>query len=269
MSMALFGVIGVGNMGYPLLKAAIQTFGSNEVIYSDFSEIKRQEVEKATTIPAIQDNITLVKNCKYLLLAIKPQFFPEVLKEIKDHIREDHILISIAAGITIDTIRKELAKEVKVIRAMPNTPAMVNQGMTGICYSNSEFAEEEKETISRFFSSYGRYEVFPETLMNAVVCASGSSPAFVYLFIEALADSAVKYGISRDKAYLMAAQTVLGAATMVLETGEHPGKLKDNVCSPGGATIAGVCALEEYGLRNAVLKASDACYERAEALSKR
>ncbi len=265
--MALFGVIGVGNMGYPLLKAAIRTFGSSEVIYSEPSAVKRQEVEKETSVMACQDNITVVKNCKYLLLAVKPQFFPEVLREIKEQVREDHILISIAAGIMIDTIRQELSDNIRIVRAMPNTPAMVNQGMTGICFSKSAYSEEEKEVLYRFFGSYGKYEVFDEALMNAVVCANGSSPAYVYLFIEALADSVVKYGISRDKAYLLAAQTVLGAAAMVLETGEHPGKLKDNVCSPGGTTIAAVSALEEYGFRNAVLKATDACYEKAVSLS--
>jgi pyrroline-5-carboxylate reductase len=267
--MALFGVIGVGNMGYPLLKAAIRTFGGGEVIYAEPSKPRRQEVEMETGIAACQDNITVVKNCKYLLLAVKPQFFPQVLGEIKSYVSSEHILISIAAGITIETIQKELSEEVRIIRAMPNTPAMVNQGMTGICFSKAEFTEEEKEVLFSFFGSYGKYEVFDESLMNAVVCANGSSPAYVYMFIEALADSVVKYGIPRDKAYLLAAQTVLGAAAMVLETKDHPGKLKDNVCSPGGTTIAAVSALEEHGFRNAVIKATDACYERAVSLSKK
>ncbi len=267
--MALFGVIGTGNMGYPLLKAAIKTFGRNEVIYSDPSAGRRQEVLNETGITANRDNISVVKSCRYLLLAVKPQFFPEVMNEIREHVTKDQIVISIAAGITIDTIRTGLSGEIRIIRAMPNTPAMVNQGMTGICFGEADFSEEEKETVQRFFSSYGRYEVFDEALMNAVVCANGSSPAYVYLFIEALADSVVKYGIPRDKAYTLAAQTVLGAAAMVLETGEHPGKLKDNVCSPGGTTIAAISALEEYGFRNAVIKATDACYEKAVELSRK
>ena len=265
--MAIFGVIGAGNMGYPLLKAAIKTFGAGEVLYYDPSAARRQEIFKETGVTASQDNISLVKNCKYLLLAVKPQFFPEVLEEIKEQVTRDHVLISIAAGITIETLQQSLASDTRIIRAMPNTPAMVNQGMTGICFSKSDFTEEEKEIIFRFFSSYGRYEVFDESLMNAVICANGSSPAYVYMFIEALADSVVKYGIPRDKAYLLAAQTVLGAATMVLETREHPGKLKDNVCSPGGTTISAVSALEEHGFRNAVMKATDACYEKAVNLS--
>jgi pyrroline-5-carboxylate reductase len=166
-------------------------------------------------------------------------------------------------------MKEILGDTVRIVRAMPNTPAMVYKGMTGISYSQDIYSDIEKTEIDRFFLSFGKYEVFDEKLMNAVVCANGSSPAYVYMFIEALADSVVAYGIPRDKAYVLAAQTVLGAATMVLETGEHPGRLKDNVCSPGGTTIAAVKALEEYGLRNAIMKATDACYDKAVAMSKK
>lgn len=265
--MALFGFIGVGNMGYPLLMAAAKTFGNKDVLYTDASELRRKEVMKDTGISFTEDNISVVKQCKYLVLAVKPQYFPEVLSQIKQYVTTEQIVISIAAGITIDTIKEGLSASVRIVRAMPNTPAMVSQGMTGICFSNASFMEEEKDIIDRFFRSFGKYEVFEERLMNAVVCANGSSPAYVYMFIEALADSVVNYGIPRDKAYTLVAQTVLGAATMVLETKEHPGKLKDNVCSPGGTTIAAVKALEEYGLRNALMKATDACYEKAVELS--
>ena len=147
---------------------------------------------------------------------------------------------------------------------MPNTPALLGEGMTGVCYDAKAFDDEEKETIREIFTSFGEMCIVEERLMSAVVCASGSSPAYVYMFIEALADSAVKYGLPRDTAYKMAAQTVLGSAKMVLETGEHPGALKDKVCSPGGTTIAAVAALEEHGFRNAVIKAGDACYEKCE-----
>lgn len=134
--------------------------------------------------------------------------------------------------------------------------------MTGVCYEEKAFDEEEKKSIEDIFGSLGRMRIVEERLMNAVVCVSGSSPAYVYMFIEALADSAVKYGLPRDAAYEMAAQSVLGSAKMVLETGEHPGALKDKVCSPGGTTIAAVSALEESGFRNAVIKAADACYKK-------
>jgi pyrroline-5-carboxylate reductase len=267
--MALLGVIGVGNMGYPLLKAAIKTFGKEEVVYTDASNERNEFVKKDTGVSYLSDNSSVVKECKYLLLAVKPQFFNPVLSQIKDVLTDDHIIISIAAGITIDNIKDSLFKEIRVVRAMPNTPALVEKGMTGVCFSADEYTQEEKEVLDRFFCSFGKYELFEERLMNAVICANGSSPAYVYMFIEALADSVVSYGIPRDKAYTLAAQTVLGAATMVLETGEHPGKLKDQVCSPGGTTIAAVKALEEHGLRKAIMKASDACFEKAVELTKK
>jgi pyrroline-5-carboxylate reductase len=265
--MKLFGFIGAGNMGYPLIKAAIKTFGSENVIYTDTSAERNRFVMEETKTPFAEDNLSVVKQCKYLVLAVKPQFFTQVLEEIKDVVTDGHIILSIAAGITIDSIKSVLGNSVRIVRAMPNTPAMVEKGMCGVCYNRDLFDAEELDNIDRFFTSFGKYEVFPEQLMNAVICANGSSPAYVYMFIEALADSVVSYGIPRDKAYTLAAQTVLGAAAMVLETGEHPGKLKDNVCSPGGTTIAAVKALEEYGFRNAVMKATDACYEKAVSLS--
>ncbi len=265
--MALFGFIGAGNMGYPLIKAAIRTFGAGEVVYTDASTERCNYVMKETGVAFLKDNLSVVSQCSFLVLAVKPQFFPSVLSEIKSTVKKDQIIISIAAGITSETVREGLNDQIRIIRAMPNTPAMVEKGMTGISFDQEKFSSEEKATIDRFFSSFGKYEIFDEKLMNAVICANGSSPAYVYMFIEALADSVVSYGIPRDKAYTLVAQTVFGAAAMILETGDHPGKLKDNVCSPGGTTIAAVKALEEYGLRNAVMKATDACYEKAEALS--
>ncbi|HKL79453.1 MAG TPA: pyrroline-5-carboxylate reductase [Mobilitalea sp.] len=264
--MALFGFIGIGNMGYPLLKAAINTFGCGEVVYTDASEKRRIEIMEETGVSSLADNEAVVMGCKFLVLVVKPNIFPIVLQQIKKCITKDHVVISMAAGITLDTIRQGLSSEVRLVRAMPNTPAMVSKGMTGVCFNKDEFSEDEQNILDRFFSSYGKYEMFDEKLMNAVVCANGSSPAYVYMFIEALADSVVKYGIPRDKAYVLAAQTVYGAAAMVLETGEHPGKLKDNVCSPGGTTIAAVTALEEHGFRNAIMKATDACYEKCTRL---
>jgi pyrroline-5-carboxylate reductase len=267
--MAIFGFIGAGNMGYPLIQAAGNTFGKDEVVFTDASQERCQYVNKEIQVPYVKENIEVVKQCKYLVLAVKPQFFSIVLDEIKASVTKEHIVISIAAGITIAAMKEILGDTVRIVRAMPNTPAMVYKGMTGISYSLDNYSEIEKTEIDRFFLSFGKYEVFDEKLMNAVVCANGSSPAYVYMFIEALADSVVAYGIPRDKAYILAAQTVLGAASMVLETGEHPGRLKDNVCSPGGTTIAAVKALEEYGLRNAIMKATDSCYDKAVALSKK
>lgn len=255
--------IGMGNMAKAMLKGVEKIYSKEELIFSRKERKKREVFSKETGIEGAENNYFCAKAAKYVILAIKPQFFPMVLEEIRPAMDADKVIISIAAGMESTSIRQALGDDIRVVRAMPNTPALLGEGMTGICYQEEKFSEEEIETIEAIFSSFGRVKKVEERLMDAVVCVSGSSPAYVYLFIEALADSGVKYGLPRDTAYEMAAQTVLGAAKMVLETGKHPAILKDNVCSPGGTTIAGVAALEEYGFRNAVIQAADACYKKA------
>lgn len=259
-------LIGMGNMASAMLKGMETIFKKEEFIFSRKDATKREAFSKENQIEGAKDNLSCAKAAKYIILAIKPQFFPTVLEEIRPVMDVDKVVISIAAGVERATICKALGGKARVVRAMPNTPALLGEGMTGICYQEEEFSFEERQTIEAIFSSFGRVKKVEEHLMNAVICVSGSAPAYVYLFIEALADSGVKYGLSRETAYEMAAQTVLGAAKMVLETKEHPGVLKDRVCSPGGTTIAGVAACEEYGLRNVVLKAADACYKKANEL---
>lgn len=266
--MATLGFIGAGNMGYAMLKGASNVMKKEELLYTDVNIDRLKQVKESTDISYVTSNKELVQSVKYIVLAVKPQFLDGVLEEIKELINEQHIVIGIAPGIAIAHYKNFLGKDVKVVRAMPNTPALVNEGMSGICMSEDGFSKEEKEVIYKFFDSFGKYEEVSENLMNAVTCVSGSSPAYVYMFIEALADSAVKYGIPRDKAYVFAAQTVMGSAKMILETKEHPGKLKDQVCSPGGTTIAAVATLEECGFRNAVIKAGDACYEKSASFKK-
>lgn len=258
--MIKFGFIGMGNMGYAMLKGVLTTYSKEEIIFSCKTSAKREKIYNETGVRYAESNAECANNAKYIVLAVKPQVYSVVLKNIKDVVTDDSVIISLAPGITIEEIKNELGREIKVVRAMPNTPALVGEGMTGISYEESEFLYDEKETIEKFFESFGKVVKVPENLMSAVVCASGSSPAYVYMFIESLADSVVKYGIPRKDAYKLVAQTVLGSAKMVLETNEHPGKLKDDVCSPGGTTIRGVAALEEYGLRNALIKATDECF---------
>lgn len=260
--MDLIGFIGIGNMGYAMLNGARKNFEKEELTYTDVNQKRLEFIKEKTGIRYLQDCTTLVERCKYIVLAIKPQFYDTVLDNIKDKVRKEQVIISIAPGKTIESLKSKLGDDIRIVRAMPNTPALVNEGMSGICYSNNIFTEAEQSVVLKLFSSFGKYEIVSEQLMDAVVCASGSSPAYVYMFIEALADSAVKYGLPRDKAYTFVAQTVLGSAKMVLETGKHPAELKDQVCSPGGTTIAGVTALEEYGFRNAIMKASDSCFEK-------
>ena len=266
--MEKLGFIGAGNMGYAMLKGASNVMKKEELTYTDVNIARLEEVKAETGISYMNSNVELVKAVKYVVLAVKPQFLDGVLEEIKDVITVEHVVICIAPGISISHYKKFFGEDKKIVRAMPNTPALVNEGMSGVCFSKDAFSEEEKNVVMQFFNSFGKCEIVDESLMDAVVCASGSSPAYVYMFIEALADSAVKYGIPRDKAYVFAAQTVLGSAKMVLETQEHPGKLKDMVCSPGGTTIAAVGALEEYGFRNAIIKAADACYEKSVSFKK-
>lgn len=260
--MEKIGFIGIGNMGYAMLKGALGYKKPSELTFTDVAVSRMEEVKAETGVEYYTDKKEMIKNVRYLILAVKPQYLSQVAEEIKGMITKEQILISILPGISIDYLREVFATEAKIVRAMPNTPALVGEGMAGISFSEDPFTAEEKQEVLSFFGSFGKYEVVEERLMDAVVCASGSSPAYVYMFIEALADSAVKYGIPRNKAYTFAAQTVLGSAKMVLETGQHPGKLKDDVCSPGGTTIAAVSALEECGFRSAVIKAADACYEK-------
>jgi pyrroline-5-carboxylate reductase len=258
------GFIGMGNMGYAMLKGVLNVFPKEDIIFADANINRAISVSDETGVQYVESNAECANNAKYLILAVKPQYYAQVLKNIENIVRPEHVIISIAPGITIASLQDALGIDKRIVRAMPNTPALLGSGMTGLSYNSKLFDFKEIDVIESIFSSFGKYRVVEERYMSAVTCLSGSSPAYVYMFIEALADSAVKYGIPRDAAYEMAAQTVMGSAKMVLETKEHPAKLKDNVCSPGGTTIAGVSALEEYGFRNAIIKATDACYQKAE-----
>ena len=264
--MAKIGIIGIGNMGGAILKGLLKEYKKEDIIFTDVNLDKCRQITEQTGVPHAENNSECANQAKYVVLAVKPQYFSPVLADIRDVVTKNHVVISIAPGITTDQLREKLGEEIRVVRAMPNTPALLGEGMTGVCFSEKDFSREEKVAIESIFLSLGKMRIVEERLMNAVVCVSGSSPAYVYMFIEALADSAVKYGLPRDAAYEMAAQTVLGSAKMVLETGTHPGALKDQVCSPGGTTIAAVSALEEHGFRNAVIKAADACFAKCEKI---
>lgn len=264
--MAAIGIIGMGNMGYAMLKGLLGILPSADIIMTDVNSERLEQVNQETGVTYVESNAECVNRAKYIVLAVKPQYYNQVLKSIRYTVTGDHVLISIAPGIKIVDILEKIGIDKRIVRAMPNTPALLGMGMSGITYKPEVFEFEEKEMIEKIFSSFGEVQFVEESLMNTVVCASGSSPAYVYMFIEALADSAVKYGMPRKQAYEFVAQTVKGAAEMVLKTGVHPGALKDQVCSPGGTTIAAVTALEEYGFRNAIMKATDACYQRASKL---
>ena len=262
--MAKIGFIGMGNMGYAMLKGALSSISPENVGVTDRSFDKAESIAQETGVRHFESNADCVKNCKYVVFSIKPQVYENVVDEIRKFVDDSKIIISLAPNVSIEMLNGMFGKNVRVVRLMPNTPALVGEGMTGYCYDDALFNEEEKTFLADLFNSFGKAVKVSEKIMSAVVCASGSSPAYVFMFIEALADSVVKYGMSRDDAYTFVAQTVLGSAKMVLESGEHPGVLKDRVCSPGGTTIRAVEKLEECGLRNALFKATEACYNKCE-----
>ena len=198
--MAKFGFIGMGNMGYAMLKGLLSVYTPSDIIFTcpDLEKCKR--ISQETGVRYAESNAECANNAQYVVLAVKPQVYNVVLKNINNVIREDSVVISIAPGISIDNIKSQLGINARVVRAMPNTPALVGEGMTGVAYDKENFSFEEREVIDSFFNSFGKVVYVSENQMNAIVCASGSSPAYVYMFIEALADSAVKYGIKREDA---------------------------------------------------------------------
>ncbi len=262
--MSKLGFIGMGNMGYAMLKGTLKSFVPSEIVFSDADAKRMETVSNETGVEAVTSNAECVHRTKYVVLAVKPQFFDIVLEDIIDVVTPSHVIISIAPGITIANIKEKLGSDIRVVRAMPNTPALVGEGMTGVCYEKNDFSVEEQDNIKKIFEAIGKMKIVSEKNMSAVTCASGSSPAYVYMFIEALADGCVMCGMSRNDAYEFVAQTVLGSAKMDLETKRHPGVLKDMVCSPSGTTIQAVKELEDAGFRSALIKATEACYKKSE-----
>ena len=200
-----------------------------------------------------------------LVLAVKPQFYEQVIGEIKDAVNEEAVVLSIAPGKTLAWLEERFGRPLKYVRAMPNTPAQVGAGMAGISPCE-RVTEQELQAVQGIFRAFGRAEIVPEHLLDVVTGVSGSAPAYVFLFIEALADAAVAGGMPRAQAYTFAAQAVMGSARMALETGLHPAQLKDMVCSPGGTTIEAVRVLEEKGFRSAVIEAVLACIEKSRGM---
>ena len=258
------GFIGCGNMATAMIKGILdsQKAKTEDVIASAKSEKTREKIKTELGINAALKNKEVAEFSDILFLAVKPQYYEEVIQEIKDDLRENQMIVSIAPGKTLAWLAERLGEDKKIIRTMPNTPAMVKEGMMGMCRNNL-VTENEMQQVKDICESFGKAEVVPESLIDVVVGVSGSSPAYVFMFIEAMADAAVADGMPRTQAYKFAAQAVLGSAKMVLETGKHPGELKDMVCSPGGTTIEAVRVLEEKGMRSAVIEASRACVKKA------
>lgn len=262
------GFIGCGNMGKAMLGALVKSndINNDNIIVSTKSENSAKRINKEFGVQTTVVNTEVAKKSNVLFLAVKPYFFKEVIEEIKDIVSDDTIIISIAAGITIAQIEELFGKKVKVVRTMPNTPALVGEGMSAVC-PNQNITSDELEYVGKLYNSFGKYEILEEKDFHAFIALCGSSPAYVFMFIEALADGAVKNGMPRDKAYKFAAQSVLGSAKMVLESKKHPGELKDMVCSPGGTTIEAVAVLEDTNMRASIIKAVNAAVEKSKSMS--
>ncbi|MBM6860549.1 pyrroline-5-carboxylate reductase [Clostridium saudiense] len=265
----IIGFIGAGNMGQAIVGGIVKAglVPSNNIIMSDLYEPSLEKAKNNYRIEVTTNNKLVAERADILILAVKPDLYSIVINEIKNSVKEDVIIVTIAAGKSIESTEKSFGKELKVIRTMPNTPALVGEGMTAVC-PNKLITDEDLAEVSKLLSSFSKIEVVSESLIDAVTSVSGSSPAYVYMFIEAMADAAVLQGMPRDKAYKFAAQTVLGSAKMVLETGIHPGALKDMVCSPGGTTIEAVAELEGKGFRSAIISAMNKCYKKSQEMSK-
>lgn len=265
----MIGFIGAGNMGSAMiggmLNSSLCTTG--QIIASAHSKATLDHIRAKFSIETTQSNEIVAKKSDIIFLAVKPNKFDEVIPQISPHLKNDCIIVSIAAGKTISAIETAFERKIKLVRAMPNTPALVGEAMSALC-PNEAVTPQELHMIEKIFGCFGKAEIVPESMIDAVVGVAGSSPAYVYLFIEAMADAAVAEGMPREKAYKFAAQSVLGAAKMVLATGEHPGVLKDAVCSPGGTTIEAVAALEKGGFRDTVITASRACSKKSRDMSK-
>ena len=257
------GFIGSGNMAQAMIKGVLKGKVAEAIFVSDKNE---EQLKLLNDVTICKSNTEVTEKADTVVLAIKPNIYADVLAEIRDSLKGKTV-ISIAPGITVGYMKNIVGEGVGVVRTMPNTPALVGLGMTAMCFDGG-VSEEQAACAKQIFESFGRVTVLDESLFDGVVSVNGSSPAYVYMMIDAIATGAEKYGISRQDATILAAQTVLGSAQMVLETGISPNELKDRVCSPNGTTIEAVHVLEEKGFASIIMDAMNACTKRAIELKK-
>ncbi|MCL2509487.1 MAG: pyrroline-5-carboxylate reductase [Methanomassiliicoccaceae archaeon] len=262
------GFIGAGNMAKAIIKGVIDAglYKADEIVASEVYAPQRKHVAETLGIEVHEDNSAVAKSTKFIVLSVKPQQVEEVLTAIKGDLTKDHLIMSIAAGITIQTL-ESYVPACKVVRVMPNQPCMVLASASGFSRGTKATSEDCAKVESVLKAVGISFEV-KEGLLDAVTGVSGSGPAYAYMIIEALSDGGVLMGLPRDVSTKLAAQTLLGAAKTILETGEHPGKMKDIVCSPGGTSIEGVRVLEEGGVRAAMINAVEASAMKSKELGK-
>ncbi|MFJ7727957.1 pyrroline-5-carboxylate reductase [Neobacillus sp. NPDC097160] len=261
------GFIGAGKMAQAIIEGIVTSnmIPKENIMASAATEKTINKIVQAYGIFTTLHNKDVARFADILILAVKPDLYASVIEEIKKDIKQNAIIVTIAAGISLLDIEQEFGFQIKAVRTMPNTPSLVGEGMSAIC-SNDYLSEDEIAEVECLFSCFGKTERLQEKFMDAVPSISGSSPAYVYMLIEAMADGGVRQGIPRDKAYRLAAQAVLGAAKMVLETGLHPGELKDDVCTPGGATIEAIVTLEQKQFRGSIMAAMENCTKKVKSL---
>ncbi len=254
-------------MAQAMLKGILgkKLYSPDSIIVSRRNKEALAEIKNELSVNVTTDNREVAEKAEVLVLAVKPFQFETVIREIREVVGDDTLVISIAAGQTMEQIEKLFGRGIRLVRSMPNTPALVLEGAAGVCF-NDQVTPEDRKTAMDIFSSFGIAHEVPESLIDTVIGVSGSSPAYVFMFIEAMADAAVADGMPRAQAYELAAQSVLGSAKMVLETGRHPGELKDMVCSPAGTTIEAVRVLEREGFRSAVIEAIKACVKKSKEM---
>lgn len=264
-----FGFIGAGRMATALAKGLVSAgiAPANSIVAADPLAAAGESFAKVTGGRIVSSNLDVAAAVEVLFLCVKPQQMIDVLAGLRGHVSDKHLVISVAAGISLGALHGGLGHGPRLVRVMPNTPCLVGQGASGFCLGAGA-TNDDAALVERLLSSVGRAQRVDEKLLDAVTGLSGSGPAFAFVMIEALADAGVRVGLPRNVAQTLAAQTLLGAAQMVLNTGEHPAALKDQVASPGGTTIAGLAALESRGLRGALIAAVEAATARAQELGK-
>jgi pyrroline-5-carboxylate reductase len=263
------GLIGAGNMGSALLRGIVEgeIIDPASVWIYDTDDNKTLQLHQELGVNTANSAASLASECNIIILAVKPVFVSDVLSAINNTITSTHLILSVAAGISIETLRELTMSKCYIIRAMPNTPALIGEGMTAIC-KDSSIPEKYMKIAYTILKSCGKVEFILESQIHGATAISGSSPAYAFLFLEALADGGVSMGLSREQSYLMAAHSLLGAAKLALITGKHPGELKDMVCSPGGTTIEAVTSLENDGFRRAIINAVKSCAEKSMTMEK-
>lgn len=263
------GFIGAGNMGAALLRGVVRSglAAPDKISIFDVDKGKTDQISRETRVCISSGNRELVDKSDIIVLAVKPNYVKQVLEECRDCFNGTKVLVSIAVGVSLQTLHDILGDKVKIVRTMPNIPVVVGEGMTLVAFDRN-IEENEKVDVKRLFECSGKAEELEERLMSEVTALTGSSPAYVFMFIEAMADAAVLSGIPRNIAYKLASQAVLGSAKMVLESGRHPGELKDQVCSPAGTTIEAVAALEEHGFRYSIMNAMNECTKKAKEIGR-